>query len=313
MRRVQIILERARSITENVEFTENTGIQDEELIQNLNDAQVECQSAISREHPNLFQHEKLIDIVAGQEAYPIPPDCFLGTKVDMVEFSASGDTNDYSPLRQGRLPERTSGTAYISPLFYIRRSTDVLVQPSPGTNRGKLRLTYQKALPKLDKRRGRVASVTLGANTITSLILDTTQEIQESALEEELYITVANSDGVIQMKGIKITDVDANTGTVTIDSSFVFEDGETISVGDYVFRGKESTDVSQLPEVCERYLIQFEVWKMLKRDSSQDSAEADQEIKDLLASIVGCFAEPDGDVQTIPLLDTQYMNNDWIY
>lgn len=313
MRNVQLLINQIRRQTENVEFTQNTGIQNDEILQYLNDGQVDMQAAISLQHPQVFQQEKVIDIVPNQEAYAIPDDAFLGNRVDLVEYSHTGNARDYWGLKAGRLPERINGQVFTTPSFYIRRSGALLLQPPPIETNGKIRVTYQKTIPTLDIQRGLVGSVTLATDTITALTLDTTVEIDAQALEEEGYITVVDKDGVVKMRRIPVLDVDQNTGVVTIDPSFTFQSGETIAVGDVVLRGREATTHSQLSDICERYLLQYGVWKVLKRDSSTDSPEASMELSALKDSIVASFAEPDGDVQYVPILDDKFLTHDGYY
>lgn len=313
MRYTGLLLDQVRRSTENVEFTENSGIGNNELLEYINDAQVEIQSAISRTHPQVFQVEKIQNVVSNQEGYALPEDAFLGNMVDLVEYSHSGLLDGYFQLKQGRLPERVNGPVYTSPSFYIRRSGTLLLQPTPSDATGKLRITYQRTIPTIDLRRGKVSAVTLTANSITSLTLDTTLEIDETILESEAYASIVDKDGNVQMRRIPISDIDVNTGIVTVTPGFTFDSGETISVGDWIVKGRDASSHSQLALVCERYLVQYVIWKILKRDSSGDSAEAAEELKMLQGSIVDSFSEPDGDVQSIPLTDDQYLRHDGYY
>ena len=50
---------------------------------------------------------------------------------------------------------------------------------------------------------------------------------------------------------------------------------------------------------------------MQKRDSNIDSGEAAQELLQLENDIVASFAEPDSDVDSITILDTQYIGTDY--
>jgi len=304
MRRIDLLINQSRRATDNVEFSDSTGISDEEFLQYVNDAQDQLQSLISVQFTDIFQVEKIVDALVRQEEYAIPDDAFLGNRIDLLEYSQTGRAGDYYVVQKGSNRERISGV-YSSPSFYIRRSGSILLQPAPQSS-GKIRILYQKTLPRIDLRRAVVSSVVLTGSAITALVLDSTQQIDQTELLEEGYCTVVDKNGIVKMRRIPVTGIDTITGVVTVDAGFLFGSGETIAAGDYVLRGKESTTNSQLADNCERYLISYMNWKILKRDSSNDSSEAAQELSGLAADIVQGFKEPDGGVNLVPMLDSQY-------
>ena len=110
------------------------------------------------------------------------------------------------------------------------------------------------------------------------------------------------------MAGIPLADLNTSTGEITVDT-FEYEDGETIAVGDYVVSGKYTTTHSELPDIAERYLLMFGQWRVQKRDSSNDSVDANAEAKEMEADIMATYAEQTKDVAEIPILDTSFMTN----
>jgi len=317
MRRLDLLITQSRRNTENEDFSDTRGILTEEFIEYLNAGQERIQALIQVEFADVFQAEKVINAVAGQEIYSLPSDTFLGIRIDMVEYSSSGGTDEYYTIKKASKRERTSGFT-ADPSFYIRRNKEILLQPAPDTN-GKIRVTYQKRLPKLDIRRGTVDSTWVPSselNTTTNtfinnrIVLDSTTSIDKTELLEENFISIVDKNGNIKMKNIPIDDIDALTGIVTVTSGFVYETGETISSGDYAVRGTESTTHSQLPDNVERYLVAYSNWKIFKRDSSVDSTEAQAELLALETDIVESFSVPDADVNYIPILDDQFLGSE---
>jgi hypothetical protein len=201
--------------------------------------------------------------------------------------------------------ERINGLAG-NPAYYIRQGSSVIMQPPPQ-NGGFLRMTYQKTIPVLDKKRGTVASATLGVNTITSLVLDTTTELDATALEEQNFITIVDKNGLVKMRYIPIDGVDSSTGVVTVSSGFVFESGETIEAGDYAVRGKYASTHSQLPDICEKYLLEYCNMRIFVRDSSTDQAELAALMQKIEATLKQAFAEPDNDPDRIPIIDPSFL------
>ena len=87
MRKLETLIALSRRITENQEYTDTAGIQDDEFIQFFNDAQEEIHALINQNWPHVLMGSKTIDLVTNQEAYDIPDDVYLGTRIDFVEFS----------------------------------------------------------------------------------------------------------------------------------------------------------------------------------------------------------------------------------
>lgn len=307
MRRLDLLITQSRRSTENLDFTTDAGIQDNEIIQYFNDAQDEMFGLILNLFPDMYQAEEIIDVVASQEAYDIPADAYVGQRIEKVEYSRNGQDRDYYILKKGDKRERLNGTSG-NPSFYIRQGNKILIQPKPDVG-GTLRVLYQRSIPTLDIRRAVVGSVTLGANTITNLTLDTTQNIDDVELVDNDYITIVNKFGVVKMKAIPITSIDTTTGVITIDAGFTFADGETISAGDYVLRGTNATTHSQLPVECENYLLEYANTRLQMRDSSADANDLALLVQKMEAGMKQTFAEPDGDVNQIPILDTQFLTS----
>lgn len=304
MRAIDQLITASRRATGNTDYTSTAGVQDEEFIQALNDAQEEIHSIINVLFPTILMAEKYVDVSIGEETYAIPSDCYMGTRIDNISYSPSGQDQDYYVIRKGSLKERIDGVNG-NPSFYLRQGANLLIQPPPQQG-GKLRVVYQKAIPYLDIRRGTVQAVTLGTNTITSLTLDPSG-LDASELLEQNYITIVDKYGAVKMKDIPVDAIDTSTGVVTVSAGFTFQSGETIPVGAFALRGKNSSTNSQLPDVCEKYLLEYCNMRIFVRDSSTDQAE----IAALMAKIEGtlkqAFSEPDNDPDRIPIIDPFYL------
>jgi hypothetical protein len=295
VRRTDLLITEARGDTENLNFTDDTGIQDREILGYVNRGQNRIQALIQKAHPGILNKKLEVDVVTNQREYDVPADLYLGTRIEALEYSMSGDVEDYVRLRQNRDYDRSQGIVTL----YRPRSS------------GKLRFVYEYRIPRLDTARGTVLSVVLDSvnSVITSLVLDPDLDLDVDNIQTQGFISIVDRYGVVKMQGIPVTAVDASSGTLTIASDFVFESGETIAVGDTAVLGAFSSTHSQLPDVCEDYLIEFMKWKMLKRDSSNDSVEQNAELKEMEDEIVGSFAESDSDTDFIPILDDSFFDD----
>lgn len=310
MRNISLLITASRRATENQEFTETAGIQDDEFIQYFNDGQEEIHSVLNSLFPHILMGEEIVTVVQGQEAYSIPDMAYMGTRIEMVEYSQTGQAKDYYPLKKGSLKERLNGENS-DPSFYIRNGGQILLQPPPQ-QAGTLRISFQKKIPKLDKQRATVLSATLDAptKTITSLTLDPNQALDSTALIEENYLTIVDKYGTIKMKGIPVDAIDTTTGVVTVSAGFVYETGSSISAGDFAIRGKYSSTTSELPEVCEKYLLEYANTRILMRDSSTDADAIAQILAKVQQTLQTAFAEPDSDPDYVTVLDGQYLGWD---
>jgi hypothetical protein len=304
MRRATQLVKVIRRQSENVQIDPDDGIDDEEIVQFMNDGQERLEAAIVRTHEKAFAADDFIDLVNETEIYALPFGTFINHSLIAVEYSFTGDQSDYIPLRRGKLIERTSFRGF--PTMYIPRVREIIVNPIVDRSiTNGLRITYNPKHPRMDKRRGIVTAVTLANNYVTNLVVDATSgdvPYDPSDFEEFDRISVVNQDGVQQMKNIPLDSADSN-GTLTVRSSFVYETGETIAVGDYVVLGENATTHLQMPQICEKYLIEYAVWKMLMRDSSQDSGEQAVVVKALETDIVDAFAEISSDVDRVPVIN----------
>lgn len=308
MRQLEQLITASRRATNNLDYSATTGVQDEEFIQALNDAQEEIHSIINTMFPTILMKVKEQTVSINIDSYAIPSDCYMGTRIDHIEYSPSGLVQDYYPIRKGSPKERINGQSG-NPAYYIRQGTDIILQPAPQQG-GKLRITYQRVVPVLDIRRATVSSVTLTTNSITALTLDTTVAFDEAALEEQNFITIVDKNGVIKMQDIPVDGIDGNTGVVTVTPGFTFQSGETIAQGDYALRGKYSTTHSQLPDICEKYLLEYCNMRIFMRDSSTDQAEVGALMQKIEATLRSAFAEPDNDPDRVPIISAEYLGYD---
>lgn len=303
LRRTDLLITQVRKQSENTDFSETTGIGDEEIIQYLNDAQHRLQTVILAQHPAVFLTESIENTVARQESYNLPSNAYLGNKVTNVDYSASGNEIDYIPLVMGNLKNRATGV-FGDPKLYIRQSGKLLLSPVPATSTSKLRITHVKRIDQIDIRRGIISSANTSGNTVTSLVgdLSSTTALDLTALGSAEYICIVDAYGNIKMRNLPITSIDSSTGAITLDASFEFITGETVTAGNYIVIGKDTSTHSELERNCERYLLAYATWRLMRRDSSVDALEENNELASMEKEIAAAYAEVNDDVIEIPVI-----------
>jgi hypothetical protein len=223
--------------------------------------------------------------------------------VTQVEYSYNGSEENFYVLNATSMRNRQSGVEG-SPSHYFVRNNKVFITPTPNDSSASLRVSYVRRCNNLGKRLAQVDTVTLATDTITALSVDVSSVgVDSTSLERaDEYFTVVDSQGNIKMNDVKFDSIDTSTGVVTINSSFTFDSGETITAGDWLIANRSGTSHidTNLTDMAERYIEQFCIYKILKRDSSVDSQEALTELGLLEEEIVDSYKEIPNDVTSIP-------------
>lgn len=313
MDRCDLLMAQVRQETDSNEYTSETGIQDSEIIRALSNAQDRIAALILNTYPKLYLVTKDIETVANQKLYDYPVDLFLDSRIETMWFSRDGNERYFFKIDKLESYERRFGQNG-SPIGYTLQKKQFGLEPTPLSSGGLVRMLYQKAFAQLDKRRGSIGDVVLDTDalTITTISIDTESTYTEEMtyLQNKEYICICDKDGNIKMKSIPISEINQESGLITIDPSFVFDSDETIAVGDYVVGGKYSSTHSELSDNVERYFIEFAKWRVQRRDSSDDSRETNQELKDMEAEIISSYANANKDVTYVPVIDTDYLEFD---
>lgn len=291
MRRAELLIAPVQRATENERAGTSDGISLEDYYRFFTEA-VRClQRQIMSVHPAAFR--KSVEAYAdGVEELTLPDDIFSSNRVVSLEYSSSGNVEDYRKLERRTAMERSSGTG--DPYQYIVRGRGLLVNRTVGS--GMYRLTYDYLLPAVDKRRATVATAIDTDDQLASLVLSTGGDA--FALSD--YLTICDFDGAVKMRGIPYTAV-AVDGTVTLAGGpFTYPQGSTIAVGDYVCLGSNASTHPLVEDCCEDFVIAYAVKRIFNRDSSDDAIVEDAELKRMLGEILDVYGTTP-DVEEIPL------------
>lgn len=314
-KRVDRLITLIRSTTQNELANSVTDITDDEILQYINEGQNRIQARIVAQHPNVFITEEYVTAVSFQEEYNLPANCMIGGKINEVWYTTTYNSAHpvWYRLKLGNPKYRLSHVASL-PQYYWRREKlltgvgSFVVSPPPQGTNCAFRVVYTQKLDKLDIRRGILSSVTLDTTNlkVTALTLDVsgTPSIDVTELALNDYFCIVDKYGTMQMRNIPFaadgsTSLDATTGIITVDTSFVYQSGESIAVGNYVTCGTDATTHSQLSDDIERYLIQFATYKMFKHDSSSDVSVQLNELQLMEQEIIlsyQCIDEDDVDI-----------------
>lgn len=309
MKRVEHLIRQVRRQTDNLQVGTDQGMSDEEIIRFLNDAQDDIFGAIVNTFKQKFLTTTTFLPVASQSAYSLPPKAYMDAQTAMLEWSITGMERDYRALKRVTLREKVSCEGW--PARYSV-SDYIHIWPIPTAAQGMFKVTYTKRLPKLDKRRAKINTVTIALGQITAMTLlgptGAAFTVTDTVgFDENDSLSVITSTGVTKAAGIKYASVSA-IGAVTLDGNHTLATGETATAGDYIVLGDYATTNSELPEDCERYLMAYTAWKVYKRDSNDDYGPQQQELAAMREQIIDNYAELNLDIDYTPQVNDFY---DW--
>lgn len=309
MRRTDVLILAARAISRNKANADGTyGIDDNEFLQYLNDAQDRLQNLIcaKKNMARIFSTQQIIDVVANQEAYTIPDRVLLNKEIQMVEFSYDGSLANYAPLEKVNLFNRdTNSTNY--PTGYFKRGGAIYLQPTPSVSSGTIRVTYERALDDLDIPRGVISVIGSGTSVqFATVTLDSTANSYETTTpgwSTIQYISFVSAIGARKCYNVLSGGYDTGTNIFTPSPTpflYTANDSE-LAVGDVAVFGKYTTTFSQLPDECERYLIHYAATQAFQEDSSNDRNKAMEMLEAIEDDVLTALASQTSEVELIPL------------
>ncbi len=285
------------------------GISTEDFLRYANYAQEKCQAIAISAKSTSFQKVIELPAIASTATYAIEDNLYLGEHILNVEFSSTGLARDYLEIRERPLSAMNNGLGY--PYYYIRRGGSIILNPTPSFSTGKIRITFERQLDRLDIRRGVIASHTTLSGQLTALTIDTASD-DATALGSAQFLCINDAFGNVTMYNIPIASYNAATGVVAIkDSAFTYADNETIADGSYVTVGKYTTTHSKLNQLCQRYIEQYTAYKIFGRDSSSDKDEVRSDMRETLSEIQRSYQEMPRDEAEIFIDNKDLMVGIW--
>lgn len=317
MRRIDRIVSSAREQSKNSDYEIDattgatvSGISDDVFLEWTDHAQDHLQAVILASYPNEFVESSTISLVGGTDEYTIADRVFVNNKIISVEYSHSGRASDYMPLEQGSFRDRNSDSGY--PRFYIRRGKKLIVNPTPSSSSGTLRVHYYRELDDLDIRRG----VVNGAPSGTSIVVNGATDAAPSTVEElrfaaAEYLCICNALGEPLLYNGQISSYNTGTNTFTLAANVSTYLVTGVALADldnqYVTLKAYSTTHSKLPDNCERYIQTYAQKRALSNDKQNADITEDAELLLMERDILQSFAEDSRDIQGFQIVDEEIM------
>lgn len=289
MRRTEYLLTEIRNSTDN---TDTNGIKDAELISYLNYGQKLIQNTVFKANvkADIFKRTEVYDAIESG-IYPLPDDRYGVNSISLVEgkFGMDNVNAGFRPIDRVDKSEASNLFGY-----YTEDENVILTGLNINLQVVQVRVTYFYALPRMDKRWGKIQTVNPGV----SLVL-TGNDLLASTVDD--YISVVDKFGT-QVRGeIYIDDFGVASTWLTTDAL------TDVVANQYVCMGKDTVNASRLPDACETYLLDYVRQRIYTRNVYEDSAKQVYFTEKQEADIVALFSNNQKDIQYPPITDTDFL------
>lgn len=307
MRRLEILIDLARELSQNTRYDANSGVSQKLFVQFFQAAQDAVVKGAVNAKTKFFLTEKIVPVVNGQETYSYPSDIYM-QNIDTVEWSQDG-VDGWNDLDRCITKDRfTSKNGYA--FGYWTRNDGIHVTPT--LDNGFLRINYIAMPPRLEKRSGlstqfNAAPTPLGPGAVlTSISTDSASLFDDPTyLAQYDFISTCGADGEQKIKAIPISS--ATVGTVSVPS-YTLGDGEYLAVGDYLLAGKNSTNQSVLPDICESLFLKYVNYVAKYGDSSTWSTETKADMAASLSELLDSFKLLTDDITYVPITNVDFLS-----
>lgn len=287
MRRLEYLITKVRNSTDNKDVN---GVSTSEIVEYFNDAQRYITTLVFKNNPYADLFKVQLEIAADPSGeYTLPADCYSTNAISMVEarFADTSNNKGYSRIK----PISEAEFSYI--FGYITRNNKVLISGQNDVAQlQKVRITYFKQLPTLDIRQAKVSSVTAG---VSINLLAAPLSLYE--LDDHCSTVDAQGDQVVS--NIYFTNT-AGTSLLTANTAGVTNT-------QYITAGINSCNKSQLPDVCETYLLDYVRQRIYTRNNYQDAEKQMFFTQQQQDEIVSIFQKNKKDDDTIPITDVEFL------
>jgi hypothetical protein len=319
--RTDVLVRDIRAKTGHRNYDSQSGTPQREFVEYLNDGQERLYNLVLQERPTLFRKTGSISLTAGTSSYSLPDDVYLSHNIVKVDYSSTGNAQDYLQLEQRTSGEEVSVPGY--PDSYFLRDGSIILSPIPSST-GTLRLEYQYVIPSLDIRRATISSSSSGGGYVTSYtlsatgLLDETAEDMEDGYVDNFSVVNKHTGAVLSPDtGIQLSSYDSTTRVITlVASTLTTTDAADITTAiaagtAVVVFGKYASTHSSLPQVAKRYLVEYACMRCQIRDTNAlEAALTSPLMRSMEQEVLDAFGALEEDTFSIPITDYSYLGDE---
>lgn len=301
MRRVELLIDTARKLSQNTRYDETSGVTQDIFVQFLNNAQDSLIMEVQNLKTKYFKKQVVVDVVPNLEVYSYPDDCYM-QHLDTIQWTDSPTGTYWTTLFKTTTKEKiTIQPGY--PFAYVPYEDGIHL--NPPIKQGKLYITFVRTPNKLQKRAGKINNLTIVGSTLSAMTLDITEaSFDQNEINSQNYLCVVDKFGKIKASNI-LYDSISSMGNFTLDP---FNLGtSTIAIDDYICVGENCVNLPQWVDICEGYLLKHMVYEAKYGDSSAWTDAAVKDMAAYFAKLSTSFATISDDVTSIVISNLDYI------
>ena len=301
MRTVEQLILMARKLSRNERYDSNSGVPQDVFVQYVQNAQDTLLKEITNLKTKYFKKQIVQDVVSNQEKYSYPDD-LLVQHIETIQWTDSISGTYWQTLYKSYTKEKiTLQPGY--PFSYVPYNDGFYL--NPPIVRGKLWISYETTLPRVQKRSGKITSISLASGVLSGITVDSTSDFyDQTQINSDFYLCIVDKFGTVKAKNIPYDSVSSGVFTM---SPYTLKTTDSIAVGDYILVGKDTCNVPQFPDLCESFLIKHMVYDAKYTDASQWSQEAKQDMIDSFKSLSQIFADNSSDITQVQITNLDYI------
>lgn len=301
MRRVELLIETARKLSQNTRYDATSGIGQDIFVQFLNNAQDSLVMEIQNLKTKYFRKTEIIPAVPNQEVYAWPSDCYI-QHLDTIQWTDNANGTYWQTLYKTATKEKiTLQPGY--PFAYIPYEDGFHM--NPPIQSGSLYVTYMRTPKRLAKRSGQITVATVSSGNLTALTVNPSEESFDlSDISSQNYLCVVDKFGNVKTSNV-VYDSCSVSGVFTL-SPFALGT-QSISVGDYICIGQNVTNLPELSTICEGYLLKHMVYEAKYGDSSAFTTQAQKDLDMYFSKLSGSFATLSDDISSVVISNLDYI------
>lgn len=301
MRTVEQLILMARKLSRNERYDSNSGVPQDVFVQYVQNAQDTLLKEITNLKTKYFKKQIVQDVVSNQEKYSYPDD-LLVQHIETIQWTDSISGTYWQTLYKSYTKEKiTLQPGY--PFSYVPYNDGFYL--NPPIVRGKLWISYETTLPRVQKRSGKITSISLASGVLSGITVDSTSDFyDQTQINSDFYLCIVDKFGAVKAKNIPYDSVSSGVFTM---SPYTLKTTDSIAVGDYILIGKDTCNVPQFPDLCESFLIKHMVYDAKYTAASQWSQEAKQDMIDSFKSLSQIFADNSSDITQVQITNLDYI------
>lgn len=301
MKRVEPLIAEVRELTNNTRYDSNSGISQAVMARYLQNGQDEIVKAMVNAKTKLLQKEAdPITVVAGQQVYPYPDDIFL-QNIETMQWTQ--DNISFVNMEEGYTKYRFNNRNAYAFGYYTKESGFVM---TPPLTNGFIYLNYMRKLPRMAIRSGTISALTVGGGNLTALSVSTTGGTfyNPDQIASDNFLTIVDYLGNIKLKGVGY--ISESSGVFNIVSTAVGT--ANLAIGDYIVIGDYACNKSELPDICEGFLIKYAEYQVKYGDASKWSQTVKDDVALALSTLLDAINTKGSDTNQILVTNYDYLN-----